>query len=80
MALKLDGLDAGVIDGMYRATVAGAATRTDQAALAEVNRLAHEADREDGEDPFVAMQAATANRWKTPLTHTSNTPVGGARA
>ena len=81
---KLDGLSTDTIEGMYRACVAGASTRTDSQstnpALGDVQRIANEADREDGEDPFVAMQTATANRWKTPLTHTSNAPVGGARA
>ena len=64
--------------------VAGASTRADSQstspALGDVQRIANEADREDGEDPFVAMQTSTANRWKTPLTPPRTAPVGGARA
>lgn len=66
--VKLDGLSADTVDGMYRAAVAGAASHND--ALANAARAAVPAggaSHNDTQDPAEAARVATANRWKQPL-------------
>lgn len=65
--VKLDGLTDATIDGMFRASVAGASGRND--ALANAARAAVPAGgtHTDNQDPAEAATQAAANRWKQPL-------------
>lgn len=67
--VKLDGLSADTVDGMYRAAVAGASERNDALGAAHVaaNGDPTGATRQDTRDPAEVAREATANRWKQPL-------------